>query len=234
MSRRRGRAEVVTGANLSPMTHTHGSDQNAAPTGTPSPPPRRHPTPRATPTRRWACAPRGRSSSAWASSWARWGPTVSRPACPWRATRSPRGCCTGVRPSSSPRRWGPSPRSCTGPGRAAVGIEVNATHHRGARRLGARRGGGGAPRTHDGKLRDRRVRRRGSPRVHGAPHVPDPRAGLTGRRRPQDAGARLSRAGSRACRPASPRPRGGCTRPGTRAGRPARTWSRCGRADGAR
>ncbi len=55
---------------------------------------------------------------------------------PVAGNTQPAGLLHGVRPSSSPRRWGPSPRSCTGPGRAAVGIEVNATHHRGCATAG--------------------------------------------------------------------------------------------------
>ncbi len=59
---------------------------------------------------------------------------MSPHACPWRATRSPRGLLHGGASVVLAETLGSiAAQLHGGPGRAAVGIEVNATHHRGVR-----------------------------------------------------------------------------------------------------
>ena len=80
-----------------------------------------------------------------------------------------------------------------GEGRIAVGVDINATHHRSARdRPGDRGRDAGLLRAHAGLLRGRRHRRRGPPGLHLPHHVP------AARRRPRRV--------SRAARPRRPTP----------------------------
>ena len=62
-----------------------------------------------------------------------------------------------------------------GLGKAVVGLDINATHHRAAR-SGLVTGVGDAdqPGPHPGLLRGRRHRRRGPPGLHEPDHLPDP------------------------------------------------------------
>ena len=65
-----------------------------------------------------------------------------------------------------------------GPDRLAVGIEINATHHRAATvRHGHRRRDRRAPGLDHGDLRGRGHRRAGPARLHLADHLPAPRRG---------------------------------------------------------
>ena len=76
---------------------------------------------------------RMRSSAAWASRSWKPPPAGSSAPCPSRATRSHTACCTAAPPAYWPRRWARLGSALhAGPDRITVGIEISATHHRGA------------------------------------------------------------------------------------------------------
>jgi len=133
MSRRRGRAEVVTGANLQSMTDTHGPDRTtdpaapaAAATGAPAAP-------------RHAYEAMGLRTT---------GTLIERMGIelevvsadrvtarmPVAGNTQPAGLLHGGASVVLAETLGSiAAQLHGGPGRAAVGIEVNATHHRGVR-----------------------------------------------------------------------------------------------------
>ena len=133
MSRRRGRAEVVTGANLQSMTDTHGPDRATDPTA---------PTPPATEA---AEAPRHAYE---AMGLRTEGTLIERMGIelgevsaervtarmPVAGNTQPAGLLHGGASVVLAETLGSiAAQLHGGPGRAAVGIEVNATHHRGVR-----------------------------------------------------------------------------------------------------
>lgn len=134
MSRRRGRAEVVTGANLSPMTHTHGSDQNTAPTGTPTPV-----TPSTPDAPRHAYEAMGLRTEGtlierMGIELGEVGADCVTARMPVAGNTQPAGLLHGGASVVLAETLGSvAAQLHGGPGRAAVGIEVNATHHRGVR-----------------------------------------------------------------------------------------------------
>ena len=129
MSRRRGRAEVVTGANLQSMTDTHGSERTTPPDGTKG--------------------PAGPPSHAYEAMGLRTeGTLIERMGIeleevgadrvtarmPVAGNTQPAGLLHGGASVVLAETLGSiAAQLHGGPGRAAVGIEVNATHHRAVR-----------------------------------------------------------------------------------------------------
>ncbi len=129
MSSRRGRAEVVTGANLSPMTDTHGPDRTprtAAPTGRPTPP--RHAY------EAMGLRTEGTLIERMGIELEEVGADRVTARMPVAGNTQPAGLLHGGASVVLAETLGSiAAQLHGGPGRAAVGIEVNATHHRAVR-----------------------------------------------------------------------------------------------------